>query len=161
MCRYDTTRQIIASNRFITDGGLETTLIFEYDYDLPEFAAFPMLGRFSDEQVLRNYYLPYINVARAKGTGFILESPTWRASRNWGEKLGYDTEQLRYFNKRAISLLAQLRYEHQTPDTTILISGNIGPQGDGYHIDFKTTVEEARIVGFNGRSRDLPGPSML
>ena len=144
MCRYETSRQLLDNNQFITDGGLETTLIFEHDYDLPEFAAFPLLGRTQDEQILRDYYLPYIKVAREKGIGFILESPTWRASRSWGEKLGIDNTRLRFYNERAIALLAELRDEFEAPATRMLISGCIGPKGDGYHIDHKMSVEEAR-----------------
>ena len=29
---------------FLTDGGIETTLIFEDGFDLPDFAAFTLLG---------------------------------------------------------------------------------------------------------------------
>lgn len=83
-------------------------------------------------------------MARPNGVGFILESPTWRASRSWGEKLGLDNDQLRFYNERAIRLPGHLRNEFETPVTRMLISGCIGPKGDGYHIDHKMSAAEAR-----------------
>ena len=31
------------NTRYVTDGGLETELVFHRGFDLPEFAAFPLL----------------------------------------------------------------------------------------------------------------------
>ena len=48
---------------FITDGGLETTLLFIDGFELPQFAAFPLLGSDDGERALKNYYRPYIDIA--------------------------------------------------------------------------------------------------
>jgi hypothetical protein len=37
---------------------------------------------------LRRYYDPYLALARELGLGFVLESPTWRASPRWADELG-------------------------------------------------------------------------
>jgi S-methylmethionine-dependent homocysteine/selenocysteine methylase len=117
---------------FLTDGGLETTLIFHKGLELPEFAAFVLLEDSDGRQVLRNYYCNYIEVARRHNFGFILESPTWRANSFWGNKLGYSDDELDKLNSVAIKLLDSIRNEYINSDTKMFISGCIGPAGDGY-----------------------------
>lgn len=129
---------------FITDGGLETTLIFEKGYDLPAFAAFDMLRRDGGDHVLQDYYLPYIQLAKKNQVGFVLESPTWRASRDWGRQIGYDSMALDTMNRRSIELLAQIRQQHETAATPMVISGCIGPRSDGYTVTDKMTANQAK-----------------
>src|SRR5215204_586124 len=74
---------------FLTDGGIETVLIFHEGVDLPLFAAFDLLKDEAGTERLRSYYIPYLELARERELGFILESPTWRASRRWAAELGY------------------------------------------------------------------------
>ena len=66
---------------FLTDGGIETTLIFHDGLDLPAFAAFDLL---KDEEGTRGAaaLLRAVRGARraSAASGFVLESPTWRAS---------------------------------------------------------------------------------
>lgn len=138
---YNSTQ--LGTRTYIMDGGLETTLIFEHGYDLPEFAAFPLLDQKKGCDILRNYYLRYIRVAKENNYGFILEGPTYRASSSWGKKLGYDDTELKRINTEAIALLTDLKGCYADEHTPMLVSGCIGPEGDGYHIDHKLTVEEA------------------
>lgn len=134
----------LENKRFIMDGGLETTLIFENGYDLPQFAAFPILDQREGRVTLRDYYLNYINIAKQKRYGFILEGPTWRASASWGVKLGYSAEELRRVNAEAIFFLNNLKAEFSDESSPMLVSGCIGPKGDGYHIEHKQSSEKAR-----------------
>jgi S-methylmethionine-dependent homocysteine/selenocysteine methylase len=117
---------------FATDGGLETTLIFENQIDLPLFAAFPLIETQSGEETLRAYFETYIEIAKSAGWGFVLESATWRASSDWGDQLGYNADQLAYANRRNIELLQDLKARHATPHLPMIISGCVGPRGDGY-----------------------------
>ncbi len=71
---------------FLTDGGLETTLIFHRGLDLPEFAAFDLLKGDEGTEELRRYFVPYLELAKEHGAGFVLESPTWRASPAGGRR---------------------------------------------------------------------------
>ena len=89
---------------FVTDGGIETTLIFHEGLDLPLFAAFPLLRDDEGTDTLRRYFEPYAQLAAEKGTGFILESPTWRASPRWAGELGISNEELDGLNRKAIAL---------------------------------------------------------
>ena len=117
---------------FLTDGGIETVLIFHEGLDLPAFAAFDLLKDNSGTAALRGYYEPYLGLAREREVGFVLESPTWRASPRWAGEIGYDGGELDQLNRRAIALMEELRAEYETPGAPIVISGCIGPQDDGY-----------------------------
>jgi S-methylmethionine-dependent homocysteine/selenocysteine methylase len=129
---------------FLTDGGIETVLIFHEGLDLPAFAAFDLLKDESGTATLRNYYEPYLGLARERGIGFVLESPTWRASPRWAGEIGYDGGELDQFNRRAIALMEDLRDEYETADSPIVISGCIGPQDDGYQPSELLSADEAR-----------------
>jgi S-methylmethionine-dependent homocysteine/selenocysteine methylase len=117
---------------FLTDGGLETTLIFHDKLDLPYFAAFHLLKDGAGTEALRKYYRSYASISRANGLGFVLESPTWRANPDWGEKLGYSKVALSDVNHLAIALMREMREEFETPRSPMVISGCVGPRGDGY-----------------------------
>ena len=116
---------------FLTDGGIETTLIFLERLELPDFAAFDLLKRKEGEAVLRKYFQTYSGLAQRFGTGLILESATWRASSDWGAKLGYSAKEMAEANRRAIALLEDIRNEFKGARKAV-ISGCVGPRGDGY-----------------------------
>lgn len=137
---------------WLTDGGIETTLIFHDGLDLPHFAAFHLLRDAEGTEALRRYFRTHAEIAREAGTGFILESATWRASPDWGAALGYSSEALAEANEKAIELLAGLRREVETGRTPVVISGCIGPRGDGYDPGSAMTVAEAEEYhGFQAR----------
>jgi S-methylmethionine-dependent homocysteine/selenocysteine methylase len=121
-----------SGNPFITDGGLETTLIFQHAIPLPEFAAFVLLQHDDGRRALEAYYRAYGALARQYGVGLILDSPTWRASRDWGERLGVSAQDLAKLNRRSIELMVGLRPSIETDMTRCVISGCIGPRADGY-----------------------------
>jgi S-methylmethionine-dependent homocysteine/selenocysteine methylase len=146
---------------FLTDGGIETFLIFHQGIDLPLFAAFDLLKDESGTDELRSYYLPYLALARERETGFVLESPTWRASSRWAGELGYDDDQLAELNRKAIGLLEELREEQGEGGAPIVISGCIGPHDDGYDpgellsAEAAESYHSAQVETFAGTSADL------
>lgn len=132
---------------FLTDGGIETTLIFHDGFDLPEFAAFVLFNDPDGLNTLRNYFRSYAAIAQRNGVGFILESATWRASADWAAKLNYSTKELVDANIQAINLLVEVRDELETAQSPMVISGCIGPRGDGY--DPGTLMSEAEAEQFH------------
>jgi len=92
----------------VTDGGLETDLIFHHGVDLAHFAAFPLLDSNHGRALLAGYYDGYAAIARRAGAGLVLESPTWRASPDWGARLGYSLAELVRANNGAIALAGGL-----------------------------------------------------
>ena len=127
----------LGEGTFITDGGMETTLVFHHGFELPHFASFVLLDDSAGRDAMRAYYRSYIDIAEAREVGIILDTPTWRANPDWGERLGYDPEALAEVNRRAVALLDELR------SPRVLISGCIGPRGDGYRVDTVMSAEEA------------------
>jgi S-methylmethionine-dependent homocysteine/selenocysteine methylase len=144
----------------ITDGGLETDLIFHHGLDLPDFASFPLLGDATGRAVLDAYYRHYADIARTHGVGAVLETATWRASADWGRRLGYDDAGLAAANQAAVELLGAVRDDYE-PDTTIVISGNLGPRGDGYDASHRMSASEAegyhrpQVAALTGAGADL------
>jgi len=118
---------------FLTDGGIETTLIFHDGLDLPLFAAFTLLENDEGTETLRRYFEPYAALAAERGTGFVLESPTWRASPRWAGELGYSDSELDRLNRRAITLMEEISDSHHKAGASWVISGCVGPQDDGYN----------------------------
>jgi S-methylmethionine-dependent homocysteine/selenocysteine methylase len=126
---------------YITDGGIETVLIHHHGLDLPCFASFPLLADEDSTQVVRRYFEDYIALAERNNAGLLMDTLTWRANPDWGEQLGYSAEQLAAANKRAVQLAREIRDAH--PLVPILISGCVGPRGDGYEPGELMTAGEA------------------
>lgn len=144
MSRYREQLPQVDADVFLTDGGIETTLIFNDGFELPDFAAFTLLDDTAGRAALVRYFESYVAIAVRDRVGIVLETPTWRASADWAERLGVTLEKLAAINRDAVELLADLRQRHETPATPIVISGCVGPRGDGYRVDRAMTVEEAQ-----------------
>ncbi len=142
MSRYRYRLPQLADRYCLTDGGLETTLIFKEGLHLPEFAAIDLLKNVLGTEALRKYFRTYAALARDFEAGCILESATWRASLDWAEPLGYTRQAIAELNHKAIDLLHSVRDEFETPRSPMVISGCIGPRGDGYSpANFMNTAE--------------------
>lgn len=144
MSKYRNNLPQLNGKMFLTDGGLETTLIFHHGMDLPHFASFPMLNDPIDSQVLKDYFIDYLKISKEKKLGFVLETPTFRSNIDWGYKLGYDLDGLHEINAKSIKQFEQLRKEFEDDETPIVISGCIGPRGDGYRVSNLMGVTEAK-----------------
>ena len=161
MARYRKALPQADGRLFLTDGGIETTLIFHDGLDLPDFAAFDLLRRPDGEDPLRKYFRSYASIAKELRTGLILESATWRASGDWGARLGYSRQELADVNRRAIQLLEEIRAEFESPEMHVVISGCVGPRGDGYVPANAMSAEEAeqyhrqQVDTFAGTAADM------
>ena len=120
MSKYRTNLPQLSDQLFLTDGGLETTLIFHESVDLPHFASFDLMKSKTGIAKLRAYYARYITMAKEYGLGFVLEAHTWRANRDWAAKLGYSRLELAKANRAAIALLADLRRHYEAPPPDLL-----------------------------------------
>lgn len=130
--RYRSALPQLGTELFLTDGGIETTLIFHEGLELPDFAAFDLLKHSQGTAALRKYFRTYAIIAQRFGVGLVLESATWRASADWGAKLGYSSAALAEANRKAVDLIEEIRQEFETSRTKVVISGCVGPRGDGY-----------------------------
>ncbi|HEY8611958.1 MAG TPA: homocysteine S-methyltransferase family protein [Roseomonas sp.] len=160
MAKYRHALPQLGGKTFLTDGGMETTLIFHEGLDLPHFASFILLETEEGRRQLRRYHEAYLAIARDRGLGFVLDSATWRANPDWGARLGYDAEGLRRINIAAIQSLKEMREDWETPSTPCVISGAIGPRGDGYKagrtgIDEAERYHTAQIAAFADADADM------
>lgn len=129
----------------LTDAGLETVLLFDEGIDLPEFAAFPLVDRNDGRAALRRYYAPFLELARDRDVPLVLSAPTWRASPDWGRRLGYEEDELAAVNRRAVALLEDVRDEVLEPETRgdVSIEACVGPRSDAYRPTLLMAEDEA------------------
>ncbi|MEX3015308.1 homocysteine S-methyltransferase family protein [Gymnodinialimonas hymeniacidonis] len=123
---------LTTSRPYLTDGGLETTLIFHDGLDLPEFAAFPLLETEDGRAMIARYYNGFLKLAAEAVTGFVLDTPTWRASQGWGAKLGLAPDAVAQANGKAAAFAAELAKPWREEGMDVVLNGVIGPEGDGY-----------------------------
>ncbi|RWD05765.1 MAG: homocysteine S-methyltransferase [Mesorhizobium sp.] len=127
----------------LTDGGLETSLVFLEGLDLPFFAAFPLLATDEGRERLGRYFRQYLDIAEQRGVGFVLDTPTWRANPDWAGKLGYSRSELSAANRRAVTWARALAAPYAARGMLVLVNGVVGPRGDGYQVDAAMTTAEA------------------
>ncbi len=127
----------------LTDGGMETTLIFIDGFELPCFASFPLLEHDEGRAAMARYFEPYLEVARLHGTGFVLEANTWRANPAWGAQLGYSLDELAEANRRSVAFVEEIREREESPGRPFVVSAPIGPEGDAYEPESQMTADAA------------------
>lgn len=144
----------------MADGGLETTLVFDHQLDLPDFAAFPLLRTDAGRESLRSYYRPYVDVARRNGVGMIVDTPTWRANLDWGVRQGLTSDELVAVNVDAVDFVRSLGAGTGSPIR--LVNGVIGPRGDGYAVGQTMRPDEAaRYHALQARAFATAGADLI
>jgi S-methylmethionine-dependent homocysteine/selenocysteine methylase len=158
MSRYRDALPQLADEIFLTDSGIETDLLFNHGQDLPYFASFPLLAGPDGRAVLRDWFRSHLDIAAAAGAGVVFETATWRANPDWAELIGYDADALAAAQRTSVELLISLRPE---AGTTVVVSGCVGPRGDGYQPAALMSEKEAQdyhsaqIETFAGTDADL------
>lgn len=138
-------RKFLFDNQhYLTDGGIETTLIFQKGIELNHFAAFELLNTEEGRNILKSCYTPYLDIAAKYGLPAVIETPTWRANPDWGYRLGYTIDELMAFNKMAVEFTRKLFRGYEGKIADYLVSGNLGPRGDGYITENPMSVAEAK-----------------
>ncbi len=133
----------IGDQIFLTDGGLETVMVFHEGIDLPQFASFTLLDSAEGSAALTKYYTAFLDEAAAQRAGFILDTPTWRASAGWGRVMGLTPERIDAANREGVAMVQKLRAD-RPQQQPILINGVIGPHGDAYAPDQVLSAEAAQ-----------------
>lgn len=90
---------------------------------------------------MRRYFETFLQLAEERGVPFVIATPTWRASRDWGDRLGFDADALAGANADAVTFVREVAAQHPAVDT--LIEGVLGPRGDGYVVGDRMTADEA------------------
>lgn len=128
---------------YLTEGGQETEIMYKFGYDLPEFAMYPLLDQPRALAELQGMYHRYLDTAARHGFAALMGGLDYRASPDWGSKLGYGAAALEDLQLRSIGFLRDLArpYAGQVPD--IRIVGIAGPRGDAYQLNEAITAESA------------------
>ena len=123
MAKYRSSLPQLSGAPFLTDGGIETNLLFNEKLDLPYFAAFHLLNDPKAQQALQRWFHTHCLIASTYKVGFILETLTWRASPDWTKKLGYSENELIEVLQKSVEMFSTYRDEYENKDTKIVISG--------------------------------------
>lgn len=163
MAKYRDQLPQLEGGLFLSDGGLETSLVFHDGIDLPYFAAFPLLRTEEGREALARYFRNYLVVANARGLGFIIDTATWRANPDWAVKLDVGPAELDAINRDAVSFAIALREEFERSTTRPgIVNGVVGPRGDGYRVEQRMSAAEARLYhGAQIRAFKAAGADMV
>jgi S-methylmethionine-dependent homocysteine/selenocysteine methylase len=160
MSRID--RFLTAAAPWPADAGLETVMVFLEGLELPHFASFFLLDNSEGRVALTRYFDRFVVLAQASGTGFVLDTATWRANMGWAAAMGMDGAAIRDANLRAVDFAQTYRARHETAALPILVNGVVGPAGDGYRIDRALTAAAAEeLHGFQVQALKEGGVDMI
>ena len=129
---------------WLTDGGFETSLIFLDGFDLPLFAACVLADDEKRRQGVHTYFDRYLGVAEDIGTGFVLDTITWRAGVHWGAGLGRSEAEMVKLNHDAVDIAKSIRSRWQSRVNRVAINGVVGPAGDGYAPEEELAADAAK-----------------
>lgn len=115
-------------------GGFETWLQYVDGFKLRHFCGFELIDDPRGRACLEDYHRKIAEAAAAQGFGVINEGLHYRASRDWGELIGYSREGLEEINIRGIEFYREIARDYDSPETPMLVGGAIGPRGDAYNV---------------------------
>ena len=143
MPRYRNSLPQLSGDIFLADGGVETDLIFNHGIEIREFAAHTLLPDPKGRAAMTRYFEGFLNLARQQGTGFILDTVTWKAHRHWAEKLGATDDELKTANEECARFIAELRVRFSGNAKPIVLNAVIGPRGDAYKPEAVISMDSA------------------
>lgn len=139
-------RLMASTKPWPADAGLETAMIFHEGFELPQFASFVLLDNPKGRAALGRWFDGFVDLARRGGTGFVLDTATWRANMGWAGALGLDEAGIRKVNAEAVAFARAWRDTRETKALPIVVNGVIGPSGDGYVVTTARTAEVAEAL---------------
>ncbi|MGL6224740.1 MAG: homocysteine S-methyltransferase family protein [Steroidobacteraceae bacterium] len=144
-----------------TGGGFETWMQYVDGFKLRHFCGFELLNDARGLSCLKDYHRKVVEAAVANGFGVINEGLHYRASRDWGELIGFSRAALEEINVRGIEFYRDFAREYASSDTPMLVGGAIGPRGDAYNVGRLPDAAEAedyhaeQIQTFRNAGADL------
>lgn len=143
----DVTRTYLADPRtYITDGGFETSMLFLEGFDLPAFSACVLLEDAAARAAMDRYFGRFLAMAEAAGTGFVLDTNTWRSGTHWADAVGRSPAQLQDLTREAVLFAMAIRERWQDRVSPILVNGVIGPAGDAYDGTLALDADAAEAI---------------
>jgi S-methylmethionine-dependent homocysteine/selenocysteine methylase len=143
MSRYRKALPQLTGDLFLTDGGIETDLIFNHGIEIREFAAHTLLPDPVGREAMARYFNGYLQLAKACDAGFILDSQTWKAHMHWADDLGATEPELKAANRDSIEFIAGIRDAFSDNTGPIVLNGIVGPTSDAYAPEHPVSANEA------------------
>jgi len=143
MPRYRNSLPQLSGSIFLADAGVETDLMFNHGIEIREFAAHTLLPDPKGRAALTKYFEGFLNLANEQGTGFILDTVTWKAHRHWAEKLSASEPELKVANEECVQFINELRARFSKNAQPIVLNGVIGPRGDAYRPEQVIAIDAA------------------
>lgn len=128
---------------WLTEPGLETEIMYRDGFELPEFSMQPLLDQPNAIEAVRRVMTETLEVAAAHGLGAMLQAFDYRASPDWGAKLGFSAEELDKRTKDGLALLRGWAAPYLDRLAGLYILSAIGPRGDAYGTGGAITADEA------------------
>jgi len=128
---------------YLAEGGTETELIYRHGHKLREFAAFELMNDPAAVADMKDMYRRYLDVVAKHGLAALMAGFDYRASPDWGAKLGYSTEGLRDMQHKCIDFLRDVAKPYTDQISHIAYAGCIGPRGDAYELNQNITADQA------------------
>ncbi|MCU9846845.1 homocysteine S-methyltransferase family protein [Defluviimonas sp. WL0024] len=145
--KQDATRRFLDDPRiYLTDGGFETSMVFHEGLDLPAFSAVVLLDDAKTRAAVTRYFERFLAIAEEAGTGFVLDTATWRAADHWAAAIGRPKAELRQLARASVAFAQALRARWAGRVDPILIEGVVGPAGDGYAPESLLAPDEAEAL---------------
>src|SRR3546814_20180986 len=104
---------------------------------------FPLLDIPSAVAALHDMFRAQLDLSAEFGFGFLLSGLDYRASPDWGAKLGYSATALADANIAAIAFLQEIADDYRDQIPNLLIGGILGPRGHAYGLNRAKTAESA------------------
>lgn len=142
----DVKRLMNTKRPFLTDGGFETWMFFVEGFDAPEFAALVLMDDDSAREKMRAYFERFLIMAEQAGTGFVLDTNTWRGCVEWAEALNLSRDGILRLSRDAVIFAQDIRSAWVSRVNPILINGVVGPAGDGYSANNAPNADRAKTM---------------
>lgn len=143
MPRYRNALPQLSGDMFLADAGLETDLIFNHGIEIREFAAHTLLSSSVGRAALNRYFEGFLNLARERNAGFILDSATWKAHSHWARELGSDPPELQVANEESLRFIGDLRDRFSHNAKPIVLNAIVGPCSDAYRPEVVISIDQA------------------
>ncbi|MFM2356742.1 MAG: hypothetical protein RLZZ528_2478, partial [Pseudomonadota bacterium] len=128
---------------WLTDAGLETAMVFLEGLDLPQFASFTLLDSAKGRQRMQAYFEGFLDEAAHLGTGFVMDTATWRSNDGWADVMGIPRDRMAAINREAVTFAQEVAMPYAAAGVPVVVNGVIGPHGDAYAPDRTLTADEA------------------
>lgn len=115
----------------LTDGGIETRIMFETPIHMdPDVQVAALLDHRDGRMKLESVYSGYVEAAREFSLPVVIGTPTFRAGPNFIRRAGLPEEDIGRLNRQAAGFLKDVR--EKGGHEPVFIGGVIGPSGDAY-----------------------------